>query len=200
MVNYSGFLKIDDPLVDSMQNLSSKYSELEIKKKIAEIYTFTNNDYQIRVWSSPNFIDLKNRVVGVFISSNEYTRKGFYPYVEEMLRTSGYNMILVMESLSLTEIESDINLFKRSMGLSKNARYSKTLLKDWTSRINHAKTELNKGYNSFFFEMPQHRTEFNTFTNLVLKYKTLSANKIASLMKEANKKYLHQMTSQFNMK
>lgn len=35
MVNYSGFLKIDDPLVDSMQNLSSKYSELEIKKKIA---------------------------------------------------------------------------------------------------------------------------------------------------------------------
>lgn len=200
MVNYSGFLKIDDPLVDSMQNLSSKYSELEIKKKIAEIYTFTNNDYQIRVWSSPNFIDLKNRVVGVFISSNEYTRKGFYPYVEEMLRTSGYNMILVMESLSLTEIESDINLFKRSMGLSKNARYSKTLLKDWTSRINHAKTELNKGYNSFFFEMPQHRTEFNTFINLVLKYKTLSANKIAPLMKEANKKYLHQMTSQFNMK
>lgn len=200
MVNYSGFLKIDDPLVDSMQNLSSKYSDLEIKKKIAEVYTFTNNDYQIRVWSSPNFIDLKNRVVGVFISSNEYTREGFYPYVEEMLRTSGYNMILVMESLSLTEIEKDINLFKRSMGLSKNARYSKTLLKDWTSRINHAKNELNKGYNSFFFEMPQHRTEFNTFINLVLKYKTLSANKIAPLMKKANKKYLHQMTGQFNMK
>lgn len=198
-ITLSGFIRIDNPLIFSMENLSDTYKASTIKSKIAQVYTFTNDDYHIRVWASANFIDLGNKAIGVFVTSSAYSRKGFYAVAEEMLRTSGYNVIELMEHTSLKDVTDDINLFKESMGLKKTTRFSKALLKDWTARANHAKSALNQDYNEYFFEMPQRRSEFNAFLNAVMKYNTLSVNKLAPIVKSANDKYNHHIISQFKM-
>ena len=83
LITLSGFIRIDNPLIFSMENLSDKYKESTIKNKIAQVYTFTNDDYHIRVWASANFIDLENKAIGVFVTSSAYSRKGFYAVAEE---------------------------------------------------------------------------------------------------------------------
>lgn len=91
-ITLSGFIRIDNPLIFSMENLSDKYQASTIKKKIAQIYTFTNDDYHIRVWASANFVDLENKAIGVFVTSSAYSRKGFYAITEKMpQRRSEFN-------------------------------------------------------------------------------------------------------------
>lgn len=158
-ITLSGFIRIDNPLIFSMKNLSDKYKASTIQNKIAQIYTFTNDDYHIRVWASANFVVLENKAIGVFVTSSAYSQKGFYAVAEEMLRTSGYNVIELMGHTSLKDVTDDINLFKESMGLKKTTHFSKALLKDWTARANHAKSVLNQDYNEYFFEMPQRRSQ-----------------------------------------